>query len=135
MTIRFALNKKYQKVVEEQAVWHGTNCYVKISQIGLKVSSICTVQQYPNAVFFIHFAAAEPSINICVGNGTQYNGPSVYIAITAQNCGCEFRPRQFRSVSAEPLTATRGTYRFRGTTVEKHCPNVIKFHEGKLKPV
>jgi len=32
----------------------------------------------------------------------------------------EFRPRQFRSVSAEPLVATHGTLRFRGTPVEKH---------------
>jgi len=31
------------------------------------------------------------------------------IATTEQNCGCEFRPRKFRPVSAEPLAATRGT--------------------------
>ena len=31
-----------QKVVEEQAVWRDTNCYVKISLISLKVSEICT---------------------------------------------------------------------------------------------
>jgi len=37
------------KVVEEQAVWRGTNCYVKISLINLKVSARCTVQQYPTA--------------------------------------------------------------------------------------
>jgi len=43
--IRFALNENNQKVVEEQAVWRGTNCYVKISLISLKVSAICTVQQ------------------------------------------------------------------------------------------
>ena len=102
MVIRFALNKNNQKVVEEQAVLRGTNCYVKISLISLKVSSICTVQQYPNTVFFNHFSAAEPSVNVCVGHGTQHNDPSAYIATTAQNCGCEFRPRQFRSVSAEP---------------------------------
>jgi len=93
MVIRFALNKNNQKVIEEQAVWRGTNCYVKISLISLKVPSICTVQQYPNAVFFYRFAAAEPSVNVCVAHGTQYNDPSVYIATTAQNCGCEFRPR------------------------------------------
>ena len=29
MVIRFALNKNNQKVREEQAVWRGTNCYVK----------------------------------------------------------------------------------------------------------
>jgi len=63
------------------------------------------------------------------------NDQSVYIATTAQNCGREFRPRQFRSISAEPLAATRGTQRFRGTTVEKHCPNVIQFHEGELRHV
>ena len=60
---------------------------------------------------------------------------SILLQPTAQNCGREFRPRQFRSVSAEPLAATRGTSRFRGTKVEKLCPNVIKFHEGKLRPV
>jgi len=35
MVIRFAPNKNNQKVVEEQAVWWGTNCYVKISLINL----------------------------------------------------------------------------------------------------
>ena len=45
--IRFAPNKNNdQKVVEEQAVWRGTNCYFKISLISLKVSAICTVLQY-----------------------------------------------------------------------------------------
>jgi len=62
-------------------------------------------KQYPSAVFFNHFSAAEPSVNVCVARGTQYNNPRVYIATTAQNYGCEFRPRQFRSVSAEPLAA------------------------------
>jgi len=57
------------------------------------------------------FAAAEPTAYICVAHGTPCNDPSY---TTAQNCGCEFRPRQFWSVSAEPLAATRGT------SVEKH---------------
>jgi len=36
MVIRFAPNKNNnQNVVEEQAVWRGTNCYVKISLINL----------------------------------------------------------------------------------------------------
>ena len=53
MMIRFTLNKNNnQKVEEEQAVWRGTNCYVKISLINLKVSAICTVQQYPNVIKF-----------------------------------------------------------------------------------
>jgi len=52
MVIRFAPNKNNQKVVEEQAVWRGTNSYVKISLINLKVSAICTVQQYPNVIKF-----------------------------------------------------------------------------------
>ena len=43
MVIRFAPNKNNQKVVEEQAVWRGTNFYVKISLINLKVSAICGV--------------------------------------------------------------------------------------------
>jgi len=30
----------------------------------------------------------------------------------------EFRPRKFRSVSVEPLAATRGTLRFRGASVK-----------------
>jgi len=42
----------------------------------------------------------------------------------SENCGCEFRPRQFRSVSAEPLSVTRGTLWFRGTPVAKHWPRV-----------
>jgi len=45
MVIRFAPNKNNnQKVVEEQAVWRGTNCYVKISLVSLKVPAICTAQ-------------------------------------------------------------------------------------------
>jgi len=60
-----------------------------------EVSSFCTVQQYPNAVFFNHFAAAEPYVNVCVAHGTLCNDPSVYIVTTAQNCGREFRPGNF----------------------------------------
>jgi len=53
MVIRFAPNKNNnQKVVEEQAIWRSTNCYVKISLINFKVSAICTVQQYPNVIKF-----------------------------------------------------------------------------------
>jgi len=49
MVIRFAPNKNdNQKVVKEQAVWRGTNFYVKISLINLKVSAICTVQLVSN---------------------------------------------------------------------------------------
>ena len=50
--VRFASNKNNQNVVEEQEVWRGTNCYVKISLINLKVSAICKVQQYPNIMKF-----------------------------------------------------------------------------------
>jgi len=53
MVIRFAPNKNNnQKVVEEQAVWRGTICYVKMYPINLKVLVICTVQQYPNVIKF-----------------------------------------------------------------------------------
>ena len=45
-------NNNNQKVVEEQAIWRVTNCYVKISLINLKVSAICTVQQYSNVIKF-----------------------------------------------------------------------------------
>jgi len=92
MVIRFAPSKINQKVVEEQAVWRCTNCYVKTSLINLKVSAICAFQQYRNGVFFNLFAAAEPSVNVCVAHGIQYNDPSFYIGTTAQNCDCEFRP-------------------------------------------
>jgi len=50
--VSFASNKNNQKVVEEQQIFRGTNCYVKISLINLKVSEICTVQQYPNVIKF-----------------------------------------------------------------------------------
>ena len=130
MVIRFASNKNNnQKVVEEQALCRGTNCYVKIFLYGLKVSAICTVQQNPNAVFFNHFSAGEPSVNVCVAHGTLCSDPSVYIATAAQNCGREFRPRTFPSVAAEPPADTRGT------SVVEHSPNVIKFHEVKLRSV
>jgi len=79
-----------------------------------------------NAVFFNLFAATEPSANVCDAHGTLWNDPSDYIATTAQNCGCEFRSRQFRSVSAEPLAATRGTL------VEKHRSNVTHNYLLKL---
>jgi len=60
MVIRFAPNKNNnQNVVEEQAVWRGTNCYVKISLINLKVSAICTDQQYPNCKKF-HEGKSRP---------------------------------------------------------------------------
>ena len=36
-----SLGKNNQKVIEEQAIWRGTNSYVKISLINLKVSAIC----------------------------------------------------------------------------------------------
>ena len=53
MVVRFAPNKNNnQKVAEEQAVWWRTNYYVKISLVNLKVSAICTVQQYPNVIKF-----------------------------------------------------------------------------------
>jgi len=53
MMIRFAPNtNNNQKVVEEQTVWRGTNCYVKISLISLKVPAIYTVQQYSNVIKF-----------------------------------------------------------------------------------
>ena len=52
MVIRIAHNKNNQKVVEEHAVWRGTNCYVKIYLMNLKVSTICAVQQYPNVTKF-----------------------------------------------------------------------------------
>jgi len=55
------------------------------------------------------FAAAEPSANTCVAHGTLCNDPNVYIATTTLNWDYKFRFRQFRSVSAEPLAATRGT--------------------------
>jgi len=53
MVIRCVPNKNNnQKVVEEQAIWRGTNCYVKISLINLKVSAISTVQRYSNVIKF-----------------------------------------------------------------------------------
>jgi len=53
MVIRFVPNKNNnQKVEKEQAVWRGTNCYVKISLINMKVSAICTGQQYSNVIKF-----------------------------------------------------------------------------------
>ena len=39
MVIRFAPHKNNNQKVVEQAVWRGTNCYVKISLINLKVSA------------------------------------------------------------------------------------------------
>jgi len=77
----------------------------------------CVIQSDPNpfvlskSVFFILFAAAEPSPNVCVAYGTLCNDPSVYIATTTQNCGFEFRLRQLRSLTAKPLVASCGTLR------------------------
>ena len=44
-------NKNYQKVVEEQMVWWGTNCYVKISLMNLSFSYLHG-KQYPNVMKF-----------------------------------------------------------------------------------
>jgi len=52
MVIRFAPNKNSNQKVVEQAVWRGTNFYVKISLSSLKVSALCTVQQYSNVIKF-----------------------------------------------------------------------------------
>jgi len=55
MVIRFAPNNNNnQKVVEEQAVWRGTNF---LSRFPLSISKpqqlpICTVPQYPNVTLF-----------------------------------------------------------------------------------
>jgi len=64
MVIRFGLNKNNQKVVEEQAVWRdhklfNHNQHVKISLITLKVSVVCTVQQFPKGTKF-HEAKLRP---------------------------------------------------------------------------
>jgi len=55
------------------------------------------------------FLAVGLSANVRVAHGNLCNDPIVHIVTTAQNCGREFRPRQFRFVSAEPLAVTRGT--------------------------
>jgi len=83
---------------------------------------ICFMKMYIillRAVFFNLFAAAQPSANVWVAHGTLCNDPSVCIATIAQNYGCEFHPRQFWSVLAEPLAAIHGTL------VEKHCLRVF----------
>jgi len=59
------------------------------------------------SVFFNLSAAEEPSANVWVAHGTLCNDPSVYIARTAQNCGCDFRPRQFRPISRTPGSHSR----------------------------
>jgi len=72
--------------------------------------------------FSVFFAAVKPSVNVCVAHGTSCDDPSVCIAVTAMNCVGEFRPRQFRPVSAEPpwqpLAEPRGSVE---PPVEKHC--------------
>jgi len=44
--------------------------------------------------------SAKPSAHVRVACGIPCIDPSVYVATTAQKGVCEFRPRQFRSVSA-----------------------------------
>jgi len=70
------------------------------------------------AVFFNLFVAAEPSAKVCVANGILCIDPSVYPTFCNKP---NVQKWQFRSFSAEPLAVTRGTLRFRGTPVEKHC--------------
>jgi len=53
----------------------------------------------------------------------------VIVATTAYYCDCEFRLGQFRSVSAEPLAATRGTLRFRLKKTGLH--NIQSSSNGK----
>jgi len=96
-----------------------------VSATNLNLAFWRRIQDWPNterttAVFFNVFALVEPSTNVCVAYGTLCNDSCVYTAATAYHCGCEFRPRKFRCVSAEPLTTTRGNLSFRGTPVKKH---------------
>jgi len=80
-------------------------------------------------VFFHLFAAPEPSANVYVAHGTLHNDSSVYPICSnkpVKQWYCFNRielllrisPRQFWSVSAEPLAVTRGTLRL--ILVEKH---------------
>jgi len=66
-------------------------------------------------------------INRCFD--TIYSGKDTVNQWYCRNCiemWLEFRSRQFRSVSAQTLEATRGTLRFRRTPVEKHCSNLTR---------
>ena len=102
-----AVNRFELVLINTQPVW----CWGRQNQtIHTENKSNPAWQWQPTVVFFNLFVAAvKPSATVCVARGTLCNDPGVYIAITALNCGGEFRSRQFRSVSAEPLAATRGT--------------------------
>ena len=79
-------------------------------------------------MFFNLFAAAEPSVNVCVAHGTLSNDLSVYIATTAQNCGWEFRSRQIRSVSAkhwQQLVEPQGSAEPRLKNIAVRSPEVV----------
>jgi len=64
------------------------------------------LQDFPNpqSSVFQHFCAAEPSATVCFAHGTLCNDPSIYPAVPS--LANEFRHGQFRSVSAESLSAT-----------------------------
>ena len=79
----------------------GTACRTSPICVLIFLSTWTSVFWLPRrSVFFHLFAAAKPSANVCVAHGTLCNDPSVYAATTALKGVCEFRPRQFRSVSA-----------------------------------
>jgi len=93
-----AVNRFELVLINTQAVW----CWGRQNQtIHTENKSNPAWQWQPTVVFFNLFVAAvKPSATVCVARGTLCNDPGVYIAITALNCGGEFRSRQFRSVSA-----------------------------------
>ena len=68
---------------------------------------------HSRSVFFNLCAAGEPSANFCFAHGTLCKDLKVYIAATAQNCVGEFR-----SVSAEPLAATRAEPRLKNNAAD-----------------
>jgi len=79
------------------------------------VSTFLLQRNLPQMFVLEPYAMIQVSILLSVTN--LWNSG---IVTTAQNCGCEFRPRQFLSVSVEPLAATHGTLRFRGNPIDKH---------------
>jgi len=119
---RFEKKGKYRRAKLKRLVTYLFNGFTE----KLKQSSTYAHVYNGYSSVFQPLCCTEPSANVCFARRTLCNDPSVYIAITAKNCGCEFPPRKIRSVSAEPLAANRGALGFLGTPVEKHWHTVIQ---------
>jgi len=102
-----------------------SNYHLSLSISSKRNFEICIFTNI-KAVFFNLFAVRGTycKCSHCPWNPMQWS--KCFIAIITWNCVSKFRPRQIRSVSAEPLVATHETLGFRRPPDENHYIKVIE---------